>query len=230
MSGAMRVLKQLRTRKDKWKGLHRGSFYSTIMSSPPLARFLEAMAAVYGPLPSDNASTWEPPPKAGGFKGRYLWTDAFGVINFLTLYKETSDDRYLALAKSLVRTVHDIQGRTRDGKSRLPGATDENPLGGGLRIGKEDAAGSDGDGQYHHYLTLWMFALNRVSIAAKDPSYNDQAISLAKAIHPRFFVGRSSSHPRMVWKISMDMSRPLVTSEGNLDPSELIYDLVINSG
>ena len=41
------------------------------------------------------------------------------------------------LAKNLVRKVHDIQGRTRDGKSRLPGATDENPLGGGLRIGKE---------------------------------------------------------------------------------------------
>ena len=197
------------------------------MSSPPLVRFIEAMSAVYGPLPSDAATTWEPPPKSGGFRGRYLWTDAFGVVNFLTLYKETNNDNYLLLAKALVRSVHDIQGRTRDGESRLPGATDENPLGGGLRIGKENVAGSDGDGQYHHYLTLWMFALNRLSLAAKDPSYNTQAISLAQAIHPRFFVGQSSSHPRMVWKISMDMSKPLVTSEGNLDPSKLIYDKII---
>ena len=149
------------------------------------------MSGVYGPLPPGDSSTWEPPPKAGGFKGRYLWTDAFGVVNFLTLYKETGDDTYLSLAKNLARKVHDVQGRTRDGKSRLPGATEENPLGGGLRIGKEDAAGSD-------YLTLWMFALNRLSLVANDPSYNAQAISLAKAIHPRFFVDRSSSHPRMV--------------------------------
>jgi hypothetical protein len=166
--------------------------------SSPLARFLEAMSGVYGPLPPGDSSTWEPPPKAGGFKGRYLWTDAFGVVNFLTLYKETGDDTYLSLAKNLAQKVHDVQGRTRDGKSRLPGATDENPLGGGLRIGKEDATGSDCDGQYHHYLTLWMFALNRLSLAANDPSYNTQAISLAKAIHPRFFVDRSSPHPRMV--------------------------------
>jgi hypothetical protein len=224
----MRFLGQFKAHNYIWRGLHRGSLHSATMSSPPLARFVEAMSGVYGPLPSSDASTWEPPPKAGGFKGRYLWTDAFGVVDFLTLYKETGEDKYLAFAKSLVRTVHDVQGRTRDGKSRLPGATEENPLGGGLRIGKEEAAGSDGDGQYHHYLTLWMFALNRLSIAAKDPSYNAQAISLAKAIHPHFFVNRSSSHPRMVWKIAMDMSRPLVHSEGNLDPSKSNYQRIIS--
>lgn len=221
----MRFLRQFISHNYVWKGLHRAI---PTMSAPPLARFIEAMSQVYGPMQPGDSSTWEPPPKAGGFKGRYLWTDAFGVINFLTLYKETDDENYLLRAKNLVRAVHDIQGRTRDGKSRLPGATDENPLGGGLRIGKEEAAGSDGDGQYHHYLTLWMFALNRLSIAARDPSYNSQAISLAKAIHSHFFVGRSSSHPRMVWKISMDMLRPLVTSEGNLDPSKLINNNMIN--
>jgi hypothetical protein len=193
---AMRFLTHLKKHTSTFQFAQRVP-YSARMSSS-LARFLESMSGVYGPLPPGDSSTWEPPPKAGGFKGRYLWTDAFGVVNFLTLYKETGDDSYLSLAKSLVQKVHDVQGRTRDGQSRLPGATDENPLGGGLRIGKEDAAGSDCDGQYHHYLTLWMFALNRLSIAANDPSYNAQAISLAKAIHPRFFVGRSSSHPRMV--------------------------------
>jgi hypothetical protein len=221
----MHVLKQLKPHKYVWRSLHSENRYLTTMSSPPLARFIEAMSAVYGPLPPVNALTWEAPPKGGGFKGRYLWTDAFGVVNFLTLHKETGDDKYLLLAKNLVRKVHDIQGRTRDGKSRLPGATDENPLGGGLRIGKEEAAGSDGDGQYHHYLTLWMFALNRLSVAAKDPSYNTQAISLAKAIHPRFFKGLSSSQPRMVWKISMDMSKALVNTEGNLDPSKSVNNV-----
>ena len=188
------------------------------MTSPPLARLLDAMSAVYGPLPSSATERWTPPPKSGGFKGRYLWTDAFGVINFLTLYKESGDDKYLTCAKTLVQIVHDVQGRTRDGKSRLPGATDANPLRGGLRIGKENASGPDGDGQYFHYLSIWMFALNRLSLATKESSYNDQAISLAKAIHPHFFVNRSSPHPRMVWKIAMDMSKPLVASEGNLDP------------
>ncbi|RFU24682.1 hypothetical protein B7463_g11655, partial [Scytalidium lignicola] len=185
-----------------------------------LTRFKEAMNQVYGPLPSTIGDTesWIVPAKAGGFKGRYLWTDAFGVVNFITLYQETQEDRYLSIAKKLVRAVHDIQGRARDGKSRLPGATDEDPLGGGLRIGKEDATGPDGDGQYHHYLTLWMFALNRLSIVSKEPKYNTQAIHLAKAIHNPFFVGKSTDHPRMVWKIAVDMSKPLTTSEGNLDP------------
>lgn len=64
-----------------------------------------------------------------------------------------------------------------------------------------------------------MFSLNRLSLASKDPKYNDQAIELAKAIHPYFFVGRKTASPRMVWKIAMDMTQgPLVQSEGNLDP------------
>lgn len=189
-------------------------------SSPQVPLFKASMQAVYGPLPTNitDAAAWSPPEKAGGFKGRYLWTDAFGVVNFLTLHRTTRDETYLILAKNLVKAVHDIQGRTRDGKSRLPGATESNPLGGGLRIGKTDDSGSDQDGQYHHYLTLWMFALNRVSIATHEPIYNQQAIQLAKAIQPHFFVGKETDRPRMVWKISTDMSHPLVESQGNLDP------------
>ncbi|KAM5348450.1 hypothetical protein ACJ41O_008274 [Fusarium nematophilum] len=186
-------------------------------------RFATAMHVVYGNFDSvsdDDAEKWTPPdnPGAGGHRGRYLWTDAFGVVNFITLYEKISTPKYLVLAKRLVRTVHDVLGRTRDGAMRLPGATDEEPLKGGLRIGKMDAAGSDGDGQYHHYLTLWMFALNRLSWAAADPSFNDLAIQLARSIHPRF-VSRSSSsdRPRMVWKISVDARKVLVPSEGHLD-------------
>ena len=63
-----------------------------------------------------------------------------------------------------------------------------------------------------------MFALNRLSLATKDPVYNQEAILLAKAIHPNFVIDRQSANPRMVWKIAMDMSKPLVWSQGNLDP------------
>ncbi|KAF4959211.1 hypothetical protein FGADI_1855 [Fusarium gaditjirri] len=180
-------------------------------------RFTRAMHQVYGDFDKD-ADAWNPPnnPGAGGHKGRYLWTDAFGVVNFITLYEETTDNKYLTLAKRLVQTVHNVLGRTRDGTSRLPGATDEEPLKGGLRIGKERAAGSDGDGQYHHYLTLWMFALNRLSWATQDSSFNDLAIQLAKAIHPKFF-SQSSGGLKIVWKISMDMNKILVPTEGHLD-------------
>ncbi|EER45063.1 conserved hypothetical protein [Histoplasma capsulatum var. duboisii H88] len=192
-----------------------------------LQTFLASMESVYGNFSTvPDATKWRPPPKSGGHRGRYLWTDAFGVLNFLTLYKELSLEgdskatagNYLIFAQRLIATVHDVLGRTRDGLSRLPHATDEEPLKGGLRIGKEEETGPDGDGQYFHYLTMWMFALNRMSIATGDPTYNRQAISLAKAIHPHFFLNRNSEKPHMVWKIAMDLSRPLVASEGHLDP------------
>ncbi|PGH17365.1 hypothetical protein AJ79_01249 [Helicocarpus griseus UAMH5409] len=192
-----------------------------------LQQFQDSMESVYGKFSSvPDPAKWTPPPKSGGHRGRYLWTDAFGVLNFLTLHKElslTADNKaaannYLIFAQRLIATVHDVLGRTRDGLSRLPGATDEEPLGGGLRIGKEEESGPDGDGQYFHYGTMWMFALNRMSMATDDPSYNRQAVSLAKAIHPHFFLNRTSDRPHMVWKVAMDLSRPLVASEGNLDP------------
>lgn len=140
------------------------------------------------------------------------------MVNFLTLFKETGQQQYLTQAERLATTVHDVLGRTRDGQARLPGASDENPVGGGLRIGKMEEGGQDGDGQYHHYLTIWMFALNRLSMASQEWKWNEHAIALAKAIHPRFFIGRETERPRMVWKIAMDMSRSLVNSEGNFDP------------
>jgi hypothetical protein len=184
--------------------------------------FKAAMEAVYGPLDNlseEDASNWVPPssPGAGGHRGRYLWTDAFGVVNFLTMYKETSKIQYLHLATRLVQAVHDVLGRERDGVNRLPGATDDSPLAGGLRIGKLTDAGSDCDGQYHHYLTIWMFALNRMSLATGDPRFNNWAIDLAKAIHNHFVKTDDSGIMRMVWKISTDMKDVLVPSEGHLD-------------
>jgi len=63
-----------------------------------------------------------------------------------------------------------------------------------------------------------MFALNRLSLATQDPTHHQRAISLAKASHPNFFINRQSANRKMVWKLSMDMSKPLVWSQGNLDP------------
>lgn len=184
--------------------------------SKEIDRFLTAMQRVFA-FPTESKA-WSPPPTTAGHRGRYLWTDAFGVINFLTLYRLTSQSFYLDHARTLVTVVHETLGRTRDLASRLPGASASNPLGGGLRIGKEDAHGSDCDGQYHHYLTLWMFALNRLAVCSGEKQFNDQAIALAKAIHTAFVYNRESTRPRMYWKMSIDLQQPLVRNEGNLDP------------
>ncbi|KAK0710927.1 hypothetical protein B0H67DRAFT_601788 [Lasiosphaeris hirsuta] len=141
------------------------------------------------------ARTWVPPekPGAGGHRGRYLWTDAFGIINFITLSKETSSPIYLILAKRLVSAVHDVLGRTRDGPARLPRATDDKPLKGGLRIGNMDAQGG-------------------------DCVYNQFGVQLARAVHPHFVKHREGGDGlRMVWKISTNMKTVLVPSEGYLD-------------
>lgn len=185
------------------------------------SKFIKAMQAIYGQfdsLDTQAAEKWQPPETAEGHKGRYLWTDGFAVMNFITLFRETSDQRYLTFARRLINTVHDVLGRTRDGKARLSKATDEMPLLGGLRIGKHEESGSDGDGQYFHYLTVWMFALNRMAVASGERWYNDQAVSLARAVFPHFVSNSAAARPRMFWKMSMDLSRPLVMSEGNLDP------------
>lgn len=200
--------------------LHNLRFVRTISSLPSsMANSQAAMQRIYKyPVPPSIPENWTPPPVSADHKGRYLWTDAFDVVNFLTLYRETGDAHYRILAQRLVSAVHDTLGYTRDGRSRLPHATDEHPLCGGLRTGKEDETGSDGDGQYHHYLTLWMFALDRLSVASGEQKYNSQVIELAKAMHPAFVYNQDSDRPRMAWKTSTDLSHPLVRSEGNLDP------------
>jgi len=122
-------------------------------------------------------------------------------------------------ADALIKNVHDVLGKDRQGNKRLDDATDEEPLKGGLRIGKIDPEGTpDGDGQYFHYLTKWMYALNRMSVAKQDIKYNNWAIQMAKAVHPRFVYRTGQNELHMYWKMSIDLSRPMVKSEGNLDP------------
>ncbi len=196
-----------------------------------LPDFLHAINSIYGPLPDpddSNLDAWTPPPAAEGHRGRYLWTDGFGVVNFLTLYSLTNSPHYLTFARNMITTVHSILGYSRDGTSRLRGGTEQEPLKGGLRIGKVDERGDNGDGQYFHYLTVWMFALNRFTYVTGEAWYNEQAISLAKAVLHKFMTDQDSERPRMFWKLSMDLEKPLVESEGNLDPIKgyVIYKLL----
>ena len=168
---------------------------------------------------------------------RYLWTDAFAVCNFLELYRQRSDDHYKQLALRLVDQVHHVLGRHRDDDPRtgwLSGLDEQkgalHPTRGGLRIGKElnerrpaefyDEQGEwDRDGQYYHYLTKWMRALDRVSRVTGDPTYCRWAIELAKTAHERFtYATPPGRAKRMYWKMSIDLSYPLVASMGHHDP------------
>lgn len=174
---------------------------------------------------------------SGVMPRRYLWTDAFAVCNFLELYRQTGDEQYMQLALRLVDQVHNILGRHRDDDPRTGWITglDEqegkmHPTIGGLRIGKEmnerrptdpfdEHLEWERDGQYYHYLTKWMHALNRVSQVTGDLTYNRWAIELAKTVHARFtYVPPSSGQKYMYWKMSIDLSYPLVSSMGQHDP------------
>ncbi|KAH7623742.1 hypothetical protein NADE_008560 [Nannochloris sp. 'desiccata'] len=189
------------------------------------------MTYVYGPYDPQKHTkeNWQPGPYREN-KSRYLWTDAFGVVNFISLAELTGKPHYLDQADALIKNVHNILGRQRGGSSlgvgasshqpRLLGASDDHPTKGGLRIGKvHPEEHPDGDGQYYHYITRWAFALNRMSLARNDAKYNNWAVELLKAVHPHFVYRTSGGGvPKMYWKISIDMKRPMVPSEGNLDP------------
>ncbi len=168
---------------------------------------------------------------------RYLWTDAFAVCNFLGLYSSTDDSHWRQLALDLVGQVHTVLGRHRNDDPRagwISGLGEEqgrlHPTQGGLRIGKEMNERRPGDplddqlewhrdGQYYHYLTKWMHALHQVSQVVGESVYHRWAIELAKTAHARFAYRTTADNPkRLCWKMSIDLSYPLVPSMGHHDP------------
>ena len=168
---------------------------------------------------------------------RYLWTDAFAVCNFLGLERAIGDGRHLQRALRLVDQVHHTLGRYRADDVRsgwLSGLGEQegeaHPTRGGLRIGKrlpergpgepfDDRLEWDRDGQYFHYLTKWMHALDQVTRATGQPTFNTWARVLARVAHRAFtYTPRIGSAKRMYWKMSIDLSRPLVASMGQHDP------------
>ena len=183
-------------------------------------RCIKAMSFVYGDfdtLSDEQCQSWMPPsePGTGGQRGRRLWTDAFGLVNFTTLFVLTGHRRYLILANRLAQAVHDVLGRARDGNERLPGATDARPLQGGLRSGR---AKKENDGQVHRDLAMWMFALDRLGRANNDATnWNQLAVSLGEAIHPRFTVHTLSGGMRLVGRVSNDMEDVLDVQRGEAD-------------
>ena len=112
---------------------------------------------------------------------RYLWTDAFGVVNYVSLFRATGDPQWLDSAEALVAEVERVLGRSR-----------------GLRIGEAP----DRDGQYFHYLAMWMFALARLGEHRR--SYRERGIELVRQVHPAFVLpGRG-----VIWKMREDLSGP----------------------
>ncbi|MDD5008061.1 MAG: hypothetical protein PHU49_06580 [Syntrophorhabdaceae bacterium] len=188
-------------------------------------KIMMRFAALTGLVPAEQ------PPR------RYLWTDAYAVCNFLGLYLETKDIKYKDLALQLIDQVHNKLGRYREGDPRtgwISGLSDqegkEHPTAGGLRIGKTmNERGPDEpmdeclewsrDGQYYHYLAKWMHALNRATAVTGDFTYNRWAMELAKAAHARFvYTVPGTDLRQMYWKMSTDLSYPLVPSMGHHDP------------
>lgn len=168
---------------------------------------------------------------------RYLWTDAFAVCNWLALWKRTGDERYLDLSLRMVDCVHHGLGQHRPDDPRrgwISGLDAQeagsHPLRGGLRIGKplperglgeainERLEGAR-DGQYFHCLTKWMRALDQLARWTHREQFNRWGRELADTAH-RAFVYGPRGEQRMFWKMSTDLSHPLVWSMGQLDPLE----------
>ena len=122
---------------------------------------------------------------------RYLWTDAFGIVLLVSLYEELGERAYLDAAEWLVADVQRVLGR---------------PL--GIRIGEEP----DRDGQYFHYLAMWLFAL--AILARHLPDYRQRGVELVRQVHEPFLIpGRG-----VVWKMKEDLSGPYPgTGLGALD-------------
>jgi len=167
---------------------------------------------------------------------RYLWTDAFAVCNLLGLARATGDAPLRERAIRLVDQVHLELGRHRSDDRRRAGwlsglsgpEAEAHPTIAGLRIGKplpERTAADrfdpdlewERDGQYFHYLTKWMHALDQAARGTGQPAFHRWARELADTAH-RAFAGGPPGERRMAWKLSIDLSRPLVPSMGQHDP------------
>ena len=189
------------------------------------------------PMPRTEAGPdWEPNAKSPTCQRRYLWTDSFGILNFITLshraQSEEKRQKLLDAAQKLADVTEKTLGTPRsDRLSMLP-----NSSGGykGMRIGKEEAkvmsdAGMSYDGMYWHYIDKWIYANLRLSQAkGETPSYIAEFI---KEIHPYFLKKDKNGQPvGIYWKMNCDLSviDGLEDTEPNQDAFDgwLMYNLV----
>jgi len=197
----------------------------------PDPRFDEAIALMNNYAERTGLASEQP-------QRRYLWTDAFAVCNYLGLARSSGEQGYTERALQLVDQVHHTLGRHRDDDRRsgwISGLSEhegeQHPTRGGLRIGKglpergprepfDERLEWDRDGQYFHYLTKWMHALDQVTRSTQQPRFNAWARELASSAFASFtYLPSSASGPRrMYWKMSIDLTRILVPSMGQHDP------------
>jgi hypothetical protein len=112
---------------------------------------------------------------------RYLWTDAFGLVLLVSLHRRLGEAHYLDEAEWLVSEVERVLGRRH-----------------GIRIGEAP----DRDGQYFHYLAMWLFAVARSGALKAD--YRRRGIALARDIHRAFVIPGIG----VIWKMKEDLSGP----------------------
>eukprot|EP01062_Namystynia_karyoxenos_P003069 TRINITY_DN11081_c0_g1_i3.p1 TRINITY_DN11081_c0_g1~~TRINITY_DN11081_c0_g1_i3.p1 ORF type:complete len:362 (+),score=97.10 TRINITY_DN11081_c0_g1_i3:81-1166(+) len=174
------------------------------------------MRAVYGDWESPSFPRPLPESEAGPSpcgQRRYLWTDAFAVLNFVSMAHRAESpecrEALLGAAGKLVSAVHECLGRPRS--PEFPMAPDGSGGYKGLRIGKEQArkqsdAGMSYDGMYWHYLDKWMFALARLAEATGSRETAERAVRLVRQVHPHFAVSRGDSVLGVYWKTNVDLT------------------------
>jgi hypothetical protein len=124
---------------------------------------------------------------------RYLWTDAFGVVLLVSLFRALGQERFLDAARNLVAEVERVLGQAR-----------------GLRIGEA----RDQSGQYFHYLAMWLYALGRLGTI--DVQYRRRGVELVNAVHDSFLMPNRG----IWWKMSDELQRPEERwGFGPLDPA-----------
>lgn len=177
------------------------------------------------PMPASEAG-----PSPSGQR-RYLWTDAFGIVNFISQAKllrsldqgmeaEQQVQDYLTAASQLITAVYDCLGSPRSSKYPMAAADDGGYK--GLRIGKVLARratdqGMQYDGMYWHYLAQFLFAVTRYVQESHDQCQLDRVIRLVKQVHPAFLVpGRGYR-----WKINTDL-----TPIADAHPTQPTHDAV----
>ena len=191
------------------------------------------------PLPMPNAEAgpdWEPNSKDPSCQRRYLWTDSFGILNFITLSHRAQSDKKRKKLLDAAQTLADVTAKTlgTPRSEKLPMLP--NSKGGykGMRIGKENAkvmsdAGMSYDGMYWHYIDKWIYALLRLS-QAKGETPTDIS-DFIKEIHPYFLKKDKNGKPvGIYWKMNGDLSviDGLEDTEPNRDAFDgwLVYNLV----
>ncbi|MDX1705572.1 hypothetical protein [Pseudidiomarina sp.] len=174
---------------------------------------------------------------SGDAARRYLWTDAFATLNFLALSNLDGDKVFDAQALRTIKEVHCHLGQYAEQDSRagwISGLEEEkgreHPTVGGLRIGKKRPERKEGehydqklewerDGQYYHYHTRWINALLTASKHFNNKQLATWAAELSIA-GSRFIADKEGAGTKMYWKMSVDLSRPLVPMMGAHDPLE----------